>query len=109
MLERALLHAVVQRYRPDPRRYRAALDAVHGSEPGDRYLLPGPVGSFAEQARAGSRPLRVAVSTTPSSGPGTVDPECVAAVRRVADALTGMGHTVVEAAPAVDAEAVPRG
>ncbi|WP_214405641.1 amidase [Pseudonocardia lacus] len=81
------------------------LDAVHGSEPGDRYLLPAPQGSFAELARAGSRPLRVAVSTTPLSGTGTVDPECVAAVRRVADALAGLGHTVVEAAPALDAEA----
>ncbi|MCO1656135.1 amidase [Pseudonocardia humida] len=81
------------------------LDAVHGSEPGDRYLLPAPVTPFAAAARDGSRPLRIAVRTTPLSGTGSVDPECVAAVRRVADALAGLGHTVVEAAPALDAGA----
>jgi amidase len=81
------------------------LDAVHGSEPGDRYLLPAPPEGFAAAARAGSRPLRIAVSTTPHSGPGTTDPECEAAVHRVADVLSGLGHTVVEAAPALDREA----
>ncbi|HZG89481.1 MAG TPA: amidase family protein [Pseudonocardia sp.] len=81
------------------------LDAVHGSEPGDRYLLPAPPEGFAAAARAGSRPLRIALSTTPASGRGTTDPECLAAVRRVADALAGLGHTVVEAAPAIDREA----
>jgi amidase len=81
------------------------LDAVHGSEPGDRYLLPAPERPFAELAAAGSRPLRIAVSTTPLSGPGTVDPQCVDAVRRVADVLAGLGHAIVDAAPVVDAEA----
>jgi amidase len=84
------------------------LDAVHGSEPGDRYLLPAPPDGFAAAARGGSRPLRIAVSTTPTSGPGTTDPECVTAVRRVADVLAGLGHTVIEAAPAVHGEAFDR-
>ncbi|MEK6443723.1 amidase [Pseudonocardia sp. T1-2H] len=82
----------------------ALLDAVHGSEPGDRYLLPAPVRPFAEEVRAGSPRLRVAVSTTPSSGPGSTDPQCVDAVHRVADQLESMGHQVVEASPAIDAE-----
>ncbi|MHA6793183.1 amidase [Pseudonocardia bannensis] len=82
----------------------ALLDAVHGAEPGDRYLLPAPVRPYAEEVRAGSPRLRVAVSTTPSSGPGSTDQQCVDAVRRVADQLESMGHLVVEAAPAVDAE-----
>ncbi|GEL17113.1 amidase [Pseudonocardia asaccharolytica] len=81
------------------------LDAVHGAQPGDRYLLPAPERPFAEEVRAGSRPLRIAVSTTPSSGPGSVDPQCVAAVRGVAEQLESMGHTVVEAAPTIDAAA----
>jgi amidase len=81
------------------------LDAVHGAEPGDRYLLPAPGRPFAEEVRAGSRPLRIAVATAPLSGPGTVDPQCADAARRVADRLAGMGHTVVEATPAVDAGA----
>jgi amidase len=80
------------------------LDAVHGSEPGDRYLLPAPARPYAEEVRAGSRPLRVAMSTAPMSGPGTTDPQSAEAVRRTAALLESLGHTVVEAAPPIDAE-----
>ena len=81
------------------------LDAVHGAEPGDRYLLPGPSRPFVDEVRAGSGPLRVAFTTAPFSGPGRVDPQSVDAVRRVAQQLETMGHSVVEAAPSLDAAA----
>jgi amidase len=81
------------------------LDAVHGAEVGDRYLYPAPERPFAEAARAGSPPLRIAVSTTPFYGGGTVDPQCVAAVREVADELANRGHAVTEVGPAIDTEA----
>ncbi|MBF6536587.1 amidase [Nocardia farcinica] len=81
------------------------LDAVHGAEPGDRYLLPGPVRSYAEHAAAGSRPLRIAVTTTPMDAGRAVDPECVAAVNRVAERLAELGHVVEEAAPELDVAA----
>lgn len=81
------------------------LDAVHGAEPGDRYLLPAPTRPFADEVRAGSDPLRIAFTTAPFSGPGQVDPQCVEAVRRVAEQLEAMGHTVVEAGPSLDAAA----
>jgi amidase len=81
------------------------LDAVHGAEPGDRYLLPGPVRSFAEHAAAGSRPLRIAVTATPMDAGRAVDPECVAAVNHVAERLAEMGHIVEEAAPELDVAA----
>lgn len=83
----------------------ALLDAVHGAEPGDRYLLPAPARPFADEVRAGSRPLRIAVSTAPPSGGGTVDPQCVAAVEAVAALLESMGHVVEAGAPAVDGAA----
>ncbi|MFF4776587.1 amidase [Microtetraspora fusca] len=81
------------------------LDAVYGAEPGDRYLLPDPRRPFADEVKAGSRPLRIAFTTTPMSGHGEVDLQCVDAVRRVAGQLESMGHTVVEAAPAIDSDA----
>ncbi|MFE3293649.1 amidase [Rhodococcus sp. NPDC059234] len=83
-------------------------DAVHGSEPGDRYLLPAPDRSYAEHAGIGSRPLRVAFSATPDDPRRAVDPESVAALARVAQQLADMGHTVEEAAPDIDAEAFDR-
>jgi amidase len=81
------------------------LDAVHGHEPGDRYLLPDPARPYADEVAAGSRPLRVAVTTTPFSGRGSVDPRCTEAVEAVARTLEGLGHGVEAAAPELDAAA----
>ncbi|MGY1849012.1 MULTISPECIES: amidase [unclassified Blastococcus] len=80
------------------------LDALHGSEPGDKYLLPEPVTSFRDAARPPSRKLRIAVATAAPNGV-PVDPACVAAVRAAAEALAADGHAVVEAAPEFDVEA----
>jgi amidase len=82
----------------------ALLDAVHGSEPGDKYLLPGPATSYADAARPPAGTLRIAVTTTAPNGV-PVDPACVAAVRATAHALERAGHTVEEAAPEFDVEA----
>ncbi|HWN28832.1 MAG TPA: amidase family protein [Actinomycetospora sp.] len=81
------------------------LDAVHGHEPGDRYLLPDPVRPYADEVGAGSRRLRVAVQTTPFSGSGSVDPRCTEATEAVARTLEGLGHAVEVAGPSLDAEA----
>ncbi|GAA4801345.1 amidase family protein [Actinomycetospora chlora] len=81
------------------------LDAVHGHEPGDRYLLPDPPRPYADEVGAGCRPLRVAVCTTPFSGGGSVDPRCTAAVESAARTLEGLGHAVEVAAPELDAAA----
>ena len=80
------------------------LDAVAGSEPGDRYLLPGPAESFTAAARPPTGRLRVAVSTTAPNGV-PVDPACVAAVQAAAAALAEAGHVVEEAAPEFDVAA----
>lgn len=81
------------------------LDAVHGAEPGDRYLLPDPPRPYADEVSAGSRPLRVALWTTPFSGAGAVDPRCVAATETAARTLEGLGHAVEIAGPELDAAA----
>ncbi|MDL5156123.1 amidase [Actinomycetospora termitidis] len=78
------------------------LDAVHGYEPGDRYLLPDPRRPYAAEADAGSRPLRIALHTEPFSGNGAVDPRCVEAVEAVGRTLEGLGHQVDRAAPDLD-------
>jgi len=80
------------------------LDAVHGSEPGDRYLLPGPVTTFLDAARPPAGTLRVAVCTAAPGG-APVDPACTAAVTAAADALQRAGHVVEEGAPGIDVAA----
>jgi amidase len=82
------------------------LDAVHGSEPGDRHLLPAPARPFLDEVAAGAAPLRIALCTTPFSGGGAVDPDCVAATLATARALEALGHVVEEASPDLDADAV---
>ncbi|WP_027500464.1 amidase [Rhodococcus sp. UNC363MFTsu5.1] len=86
----------------------ALFDAVHGSEPGDRYLFPEPERPFAEQARTGSRRLRIAFTTTPADPDRAVDAESAAAVRLVAQQLSELGHDVHEAAPSIDSAAFDR-
>jgi amidase len=80
------------------------LDAVHGSVPGDRYLLPPPERPYAEEVQRGSRPLRIALAWNILPPHGTLDPEVRAAVLRVAAQLLSMGHEVVEASPTVAME-----
>jgi amidase len=80
------------------------LDAVHGSEPGDRYVLLPPATTFLDATRSAPRPLRIAVSTAADNGV-PVDPACVAAVQAVAAALADAGHSVEEAAPQYDVAA----
>ncbi|MFC5141777.1 amidase [Actinomycetospora rhizophila] len=81
------------------------LDAVHGYEPGDRYLLPDPPRPYADEVAAGSRRLRVALWTTPFSGNGSVDPRCTEATEAAARTLEGLGHAVEIAGPELDAAA----
>ena len=79
-------------------------DAVAGTEPGDKYLFPSEVDSFAESAARGSRPLRVAVSVDSGDPRRPVDQQCVLSVKAVAAQLESMGHLVEYAAPSIDME-----
>jgi amidase len=82
-----------------------ALDAIAGSEPGDRHHVPAPVRSFADSAR--SEPARASVRialTAPLGVP--VDEEPRAAAARAAQMLVELGHDVREAAPDWDDESL---
>ncbi|RDI13080.1 amidase [Rhodococcus sp. AG1013] len=83
----------------------ALFDAVHGSEPGDKYLFPAEDASFSELITRGVRPLRIAFTTVPYDASRTVDPECARAVTDLAARLADLGHHVQEAAPRIDAAA----
>jgi len=80
----------------------AALDATHGPEPGDPYCAPPVARPFLQEV--GAPPGRLRIGFTIRNLNGTaLHPECVAAVESTAKLLQDLGHTVEEAAPAIDA------
>jgi amidase len=83
----------------------ALLDATAGPDVGDPYCAPPPARPFLHEV--GADPGRLRIAFTVGALTGTpVHPDCVAAVRDAAALCAGLGHDVVEAAPAVDAESV---
>jgi amidase len=72
------------------------LDAIHGYEPGDSYLLPPPSATFAEAARAEPDQLRIGFTVDAPNG-APVDPECQKAVTDAVKLLESLGHEVEEA------------
>jgi amidase len=71
----------------------AALDALHGSEPGELYVAPEPEQPYADEVgRPFGRPLRVGLMPTAEAIP--VDPECTAAVEATGRLLESLGHHV---------------
>jgi amidase len=83
----------------------ALLDATAGPDVGDPYWAPPPAGPFlAEVGRAPGR-LRIAL-TTMAFNDHAVDPECADAARAAAKLCESLGHTVEEARPQIDAQAL---
>ena len=82
----------------------ALLDAVHGSEPGERYLMPAPAQSYSDAAAQGASPKKIALAWDMLSPGQKVDPQVRAAVERTAELLESMGHSVEIAAPELDHE-----
>ncbi|WP_433561172.1 amidase [Nocardia sp. CA-151230] len=80
------------------------LDAVHGSEPGDKYLFPAEPAGFRTVITRPAPVLRIAVTADLSQA----DADCARAVADVARELAAMGHRVELADPAVDYEAFHR-
>jgi amidase len=81
----------------------AILDATAGPAPGDPYIAPPPARPFREEIGTPPGRLRIAFSEfSPLGGP--VHAECREAVRKTAALCEDLGHRVVEAAPALDAE-----
>ena len=84
-----------------------ALELLAGPEPGDPFVTAPPPAPFTELARRAPRRLVVGFSTASPIGT-PVHPEAVAAVQAAAALLQRLGHTVVEAAPAIDGPALAR-
>jgi amidase len=82
----------------------AMLDEVEGPGVGDRFVIPRPRRSFLEAMSAAPRPLRIALSTD-GRRYGTVEPECVEAVREAGRLCVVLGHDVEEAQPNFDDDA----
>jgi amidase len=86
----------------------AALDALHGPGPGDKYLIPPPARPYVEELHADPGRLRIR-TTVEAWSRASVAPECRAAVDAAARALDGLGHDVDAGSPALDPDALHRG
>ncbi|MBI4999069.1 MAG: amidase [Rhodocyclales bacterium] len=82
----------------------ALLDATAGPDIGAPYAAAPPARPWLAEVAAGPGRLRIAWTGHSFFG-GKVDPACVTALAEAADLLRSLGHELVEAAPAVDAEA----
>ncbi|MEX2210887.1 MAG: amidase [Gaiellaceae bacterium] len=74
------------------------LDAMSGSEPGDRFTLPPPERPFLDQVEEPPQQLRIAFTATPPAEVD-VDPVCETALQDAAALLAELGHEVEEAMP----------
>ncbi len=80
----------------------ALLDVLSGYVVGDPYWLPDPEPSFLDMAKQGAtqgtRPLRIAYSTT-IHPIGEAEPDCQKAVQHTVQQLQSLGHTLEPACP----------
>ncbi len=76
----------------------AFLDAVAGYETGDAHWAPPPERPFLDEVGRDPGRLRVALALEPAL-PYAVDPRITDVARAAADALSQLGHDVVEATP----------
>jgi len=81
----------------------ALLDATSGPGLGDPYWAPPPVRPFLQEV--GAKPSRLRIAFSARAPLGTeMHSDCVTAVRDAATLCAELGHDVIEAAPAFDAE-----
>ncbi len=80
----------------------AMLDATKGQDVGAPYVIPD-AGPFLPEVRKKPGKLRVAFSTKPMLGK-YVHPDCIKGVEETVALLQGLGHDVVEDAPAINGE-----
>jgi Asp-tRNA(Asn)/Glu-tRNA(Gln) amidotransferase A subunit family amidase len=83
----------------------ALLDATCGAGPGDPYVAPRSERPFLDEVTANPGKLRIAVtSDTPNGAP--VEAQSLRALAEVAKLCVDLGHTVEEANPKIDGDAV---
>ncbi len=83
----------------------ALLDATSGYGLGDPYCAPAPSRPFAKEVGADTGKLKIAFFVKAPLGT-PIHADCVAAAEDAAKLLVGLGHEVVNAAPAIDGEAM---
>ncbi|KJS29685.1 MAG: amidase, partial [Desulfatitalea sp. BRH_c12] len=83
----------------------ALLDVAAGPSLGDPYWAPPASGPFLQEVGRPPGTLRIAFCTAAPGGM-PVHPECVAAVHSAIALCADLGHTLVEAYPAYDVEAL---
>ena len=81
------------------------LDCTHGPGLGDPYAAPPAPASFAAALGAKGRRLRIGYARTKVNG-DPLHPECAAAAEAAAKLCAQLGHTVEEASPPLDQEAM---
>lgn len=77
----------------------ALLDVAGGRRIGDPFGVPTPPRPFADEVGADPGRLRIGVLTEDPAGQFEVDAECVAAARKTADVLAGLGHELADGYP----------
>ena len=85
----------------------ALLDATSGPDAGDPYWAPPPARPFRQEVGADPGRLRIAFTAEAANGV-PVQADCAAAARGAAALCAELGHTVEEAAPALDGERLSR-
>lgn len=83
----------------------ALMDATHGPETGNRYVAPVPERSFLDAVSRDPGPLKIALWRVAPNGTAP-DGDAAAGLEATAALLEGLGHTVEEAAPRLDGEAL---
>ena len=83
-----------------------ALDCLSIPQPGDPFLIQQPSRLFVEDARGGSRPLRIAYWNQKLLTEMDVHPEVATEVETAAKQLESMGHRLEEARPEYDSDVV---
>ena len=96
-------HAVTRSVRDSA----ALLDATSAPDLGDPYWAPPPERPFLQEVGAPPGRLRIAFTTTALTGV-PVQADCVSAVHDAAALCDSLGHELIEAAPAVDAQLMAR-
>ena len=83
----------------------ALLDACHGPEIGSRYHAPVPERPFLEEVSRAPAPLKIALWRVAPNGTAP-DVDAAAGLDATAKLLESLGHSVVEAGPELDGEAL---
>jgi amidase len=79
----------------------AMLDALHGAEPGDPFVIIQPKRLYMEELQPAFKKLHIAFTAEPWA-PYPVDGEVKAAVEKAAAVCLDMGHSVEEDSPQLD-------